>query len=112
MQQKIRLKLKAVEHRVLDASVCEIVDTVLRAGSRVRGVIPLPSKRKVFTVNRAPSIDKKSREQFEIIYHSRLLIVEASPQAVDAMMKLDIASGVHVEIKASSDGGYGVNSNG
>lgn len=98
--QKIRIRLKAFDHRVLDQSVREIVGTARRTGARVRGPIPLPTRIERFTVNRSPHIDKKSREQFEIRTHKRLLdIIDPTPQTVDALMKLDLAAGVDVEIK-------------
>jgi small subunit ribosomal protein S10 len=98
--QTIRIRLKAFDHRVLDQSVREIVGTAKRTGARVRGPIPLPNRIERFTVNRSPHIDKKSREQFEIRTHRRLLdIVDPTPQTVDALMKLDLAAGVDVEIK-------------
>ena len=98
--QNIRIRLKAFDHRVLDQSVREIVGTAKRTGARVRGPIPLPTRIERFTVNRSPHIDKKSREQFEIRTHRRLLdIVDPTPQTVDALMKLDLAAGVDVEIK-------------
>ncbi len=98
--QKIRIRLKAYDHRVLDASVREIVNTAKRTGAQVRGPIPLPTHIEKFTVNRSPHIDKKSREQFEIRTHKRMLeICEWLPQTVDALMKLDLSSGVDVEIK-------------
>ena len=98
--QNIRIRLKAFDHRVLDQSTHEIVDTARRTGAQVRGPIPLPTKLKRFTVLRSPHIDKKSREQFEIRTHKRLLdIVDPTPQTVDALMKLDLAAGVDVEIK-------------
>ncbi len=98
--QNIRIRLKAYDHRVLDQSVREIVGTAKRTGARVRGPIPLPTRTERFTVLRSPHIDKKSREQFEIRTHKRLLdIVDPTPQTVDALMKLDLASGVDVEIK-------------
>ena len=98
--QNIRIRLKAFDHRVLDQSVSEIVSTAKRTGARVRGPIPLPTRLERFTVLRSPHIDKKSREQFEIRTHKRLLdIVDPTPQTVDALMKLDLASGVDVEIK-------------
>ena len=99
-QQNIRIRLKAFDHRVLDQSTGEIVDTAKRTGADVRGPIPLPTKISRFTVLRSPHIDKKSREQFEIRTHRRLLdIVDPTPQTVDALMKLDLAAGVDVEIK-------------
>ena len=98
--QNIRIRLKAFDHRVLDQSTSEIVSTAKRTGARVRGPIPLPTRLERFTVLRSPHIDKKSREQFEIRTHKRLLdIIDPTPQTVDALMKLDLASGVDVEIK-------------
>jgi small subunit ribosomal protein S10 len=98
--QNIRIRLKAFDHRVLDQSVREIVGTAKRTGARVRGPIPLPNRIERFTVLRSPHIDKKSREQFEVRTHKRLLdIVDPTPQTVDALMKLDLAAGVDVEIK-------------
>ena len=98
--QNIRIRLKAFDHRVLDQSTGEIVTTAKRTGARVRGPIPLPTRIEKFTVNRSPHVDKKSREQFEIRTHKRLLdIVDPTPQTVDALMKLDLAAGVDVEIK-------------
>ena len=101
-QQKIRIKLKAYDYRILDASVNEIVETARRTGARVCGPIPLPTRRSVYTVLRSPHVDKKSREQFEIRIHKRMLeIVEPTPETVDALMKLDLSAGVDVEIKLS-----------
>jgi len=98
--QNIRIRLKAFDHRVLDQSTLEIVNTAKRTGANVRGPIPLPTRIERFTVLRSPHIDKKSREQFEIRTHKRLLdIVDPTPQTVDALMKLDLAAGVDVEIK-------------
>jgi small subunit ribosomal protein S10 len=98
--QNIRIRLKAFDHRVLDQSTNEIVTTAKRTGANVRGPIPLPNKIEKYTVLRSPHIDKKSREQFEIRTHRRLLdIVDPTPQTVDALMKLDLAAGVDVEIK-------------
>ncbi|MCH7540566.1 MAG: 30S ribosomal protein S10 [Proteobacteria bacterium] len=98
--QNIRIRLKAFDHRVLDQSASEIVSTAKRTGAGVRGPIPLPTKIEKYTVNRSPHIDKKSREQFEIRIHKRLLdIINPTPQTVDALMKLDLAAGVDVEIK-------------
>ena len=100
MAQNIRIRLKAFDHRVLDHSTREIVNTAKRTGAAVRGPIPLPTRIEKFTVNRSPHIDKKSREQFEIRTHKRVLdIVDPTPQTVDALMKLDLAAGVDVEIK-------------
>ncbi|WP_343563292.1 30S ribosomal protein S10 [Kiloniella sp. b19] len=98
--QNIRIRLKAYDHRVLDQSTSEIVNTAKRTGAQVRGPIPLPTRIEKFTVLRGPHIDKKSREQFEMRTHKRLLdIIEPTPQTVDALMKLDLAAGVDVEIK-------------
>lgn len=98
--QNIRIRLQAYDHRLLDQSVKEIVSTAKRTGANVRGPIPLPTHIQKFTVNRSPHIDKKSREQFEIRTHKRVIdIVDWLPQTVDALMKLDLASGVDVEIK-------------
>lgn len=98
--QKIRIRLKAYDHRLLDQSVREIINTAKRTGAMILGPIPLPTHKAKFTVNRSPHIDKKSREQFEIRTHKRVFeIVDWLPQTVDALMKLDLASGVDVEIK-------------
>lgn len=99
-RQSIRIRLKAFDHRLLDQSTSEIVNTAKRTGADVRGPIPLPTKIEKFTVLRSPHIDKESREQFEIRIHKRLLdIVDPTPQTVDALMKLDLAAGVDVEIR-------------
>jgi small subunit ribosomal protein S10 len=98
--QKIRIRLKAYDHRLLDQSTKEIVDTAKRTGARVAGPIPLPTSINKFCVLRSPHVDKKSREQFEIRTHKRLLdILEPTQQTIDALMKLDLAAGVDVEIK-------------
>ena len=98
--QSIRIRLKAFDHRVLDQSAKEIVNTAKRTGANVRGPIPMPTETKKFTVLRSPHIDKDSREQLEMRTHKRLLdIVDPTPQTVDALMKLDLAAGVDVEIK-------------
>ena len=98
--QNIRIRLKAFDHRVLDQSTGEIVNTAKRTGAQVRGPIPLPIRIQKFTILRGPHVDKKSREQFEIRTHKRLLdIIDPTPQTVDALMKLDLAAGVDVEIK-------------
>jgi small subunit ribosomal protein S10 len=100
LNEKIRIRLKAYDYRILDQSTGEIVDTAKRTGARVAGPIPLPTEKNRWTVNRSPHVDKKSREQFEIRTHKRLLdIVDPTPQTVDALMKLDLAAGVDVEIK-------------
>ena len=98
--QKIRIRLKAYDHRLLDQSVVEIVDTAKRTGARVVGPIPLPTSINKYCVLRSPHVDKKSREQFEMRTHKRLLdIHEPTEQTVDALMKLDLSAGVDVEIK-------------
>ena len=99
-KQNIRIKLKAFDHRLLDQSTVEIVNTAQRTGADVRGPIPLPTHKEKFTVLRSPHIDKKSREQFEIRTHKRVMeIVDPTPQTVDALMKLDMPAGVDIEIK-------------
>ena len=98
---KIRIRLKAYDHRVLDQSTTEIVDTARRTGARLAGPVPLPTDTNKWTVLRSPHVDKKSREQFEIRTHKRLIdIFEPTSQTVDALMKLDLPAGVDVEIKA------------
>ncbi|MBU0513258.1 MAG: 30S ribosomal protein S10 [Proteobacteria bacterium] len=98
--QKIRIRLKAYDHKLLDKSAAEIVDTTRRTGAKVAGPIPLPTVINKFCVLRSPHVDKKSREQFEIRIHKRLLdILEPTQQTVDALMKLDLSAGVDVEIK-------------
>jgi len=98
--QNIRIRLKAFDHRILDSSTSEIVNTAKRTGAQVRGPIPLPTRIEKYCVLRSPHIDKKSREQFEIRIHKRLLdIIDPTPQTVDALMKLDLAAGVDVEIR-------------
>ena len=98
--QNIRIRLKAFDHRILDSSTGEIVNTAKRTGAQVRGPIPLPTRIEKYCVLRSPHIDKKSREQFEIRIHKRLLdIIDPTPQTVDALMKLDLAAGVAVEIR-------------
>ena len=98
--QRIRIRLKAFDFRMLDTSAAEIVETAKRTGAQVAGPIPLPTRIEKFTVNRSPHVDKKSREQFEVRTYKRLLdIVQPTPQTVDALMKLDLAAGVDVEIK-------------
>lgn len=98
--QKIRIRLKAYDHKLLDRSAMEIVETVKETGARVAGPIPLPTVTNKYCVLRSPHVNKKSREQFEIRTHKRLLdILEPTQQTVDALMKLDLAGGVDVEIK-------------
>jgi len=98
--QKIRIRMKAYDYKLLDQSAGEIVDTALRTGARVAGPIPLPTSINKYTVLKGPHIDKKSREQFEMRTHRRLVdILEPTAQTVDALMKLELAAGVDVEIK-------------
>ena len=98
---KIRIRLKAYDHRLSDQSATEIVDTAKRTGARVAGPIPLPTRINKYTVLRGPHVDKKSREQFEIRTHKRLLdILDPTQQTLDALMKLDLSAGVDVEIKS------------
>ena len=100
MQPKIKIRMEAYDHEAIDQSARDIVETAKRTGARVSGPVPLPTRIERFTVLRSPHIDKKSREQFEIRTHKRLLdIVDPTPQTVDALMKLDLAAGVDVEIK-------------
>ncbi len=98
--QKIRIWLRAYDHVSLDKSAREIVRTVIRTGARISGPVPLPTKRRLYTILRSPHTDKKSREQFETRIHKRLIdIYNSTPQTVDALMKLDLPAGVDVEIK-------------
>ena len=98
--QNIRIRLKAFDHRLLDQSTRGIVNTAKRTGAEVKGPIPLPTRCEKYTVNRSPHVDKKSREQFEIRTHKRVMdIINPTPQTVDALMKLELAAGVDVEIK-------------
>ena len=97
---KIRVKLKAYDHRLLDQSAAEIVQTAHRTGARIVGPIPLPTKRELYTVLRSPVIDKKSREQFHLTTHKRLIdILDPTSKTVDALRKLNLPSGVYVEVK-------------
>ena len=99
-QQRIRIKLKAYDYRLLDQSAAKISDTVKRTGARLVGPIPLPTKRELYTVLRGPTIDKKSREQFQIKTHKRVLeILEPTAKTIDALRKLDLPAGVYAEIK-------------
>jgi small subunit ribosomal protein S10 len=101
LRESIRIRLKAYDHRVLDTSTAEIVATAKRSGAQVAGPIPLPTVKNRYTVNRSPHVDKKSREQFEVRTHKRLLdILSPTQETVDALMKLDLPAGVDVEIKA------------
>ncbi len=100
MAERIRIRLKAYDHVILDQSAREIVRTAKRTGARVSGPIPLPTDRSLYTVLRSPHVDKKSREQFELRVHKRLIdITRSTPQTVEALMKLDLPAGVDVEIK-------------
>jgi len=98
--QKIRIKLIAYDHKLLDVSAQEIVETAKRTGAGVAGPVPLPTKREIFTVLRSPHVDKKSREQFQIKTHKRILdIINPTSKTIDALKKLDLPAGVYVEIK-------------
>lgn len=98
--QKIRIRLKAYDHRLLDQAVSEIVETVRRTGAKLSGPVPLPTKREIYTVLRSPVIDKRSREQFELSTHKRLIdIFEPTSKTIDALRKLNLPAGVDVEIK-------------
>ena len=100
MAQKIRIKLKAYDHKVLDQSAEKIVDTVRRTGARISGPVPLPTDRNIYCVIRSPHIDKESMEHFEMRTHKRLIdILEPTPKTVDALMHLDLPAGVDIEIK-------------
>jgi small subunit ribosomal protein S10 len=99
-KQQIRIRLQAYDHKILDQSTLEIVNTAKRTGAQIKGPIPLPTTKEIITVLRSPHIDKKSREQFETRTHKRLIdIVDPTPQTIEALMKLDLAAGVDVEIK-------------
>lgn len=101
MSQKIRIKLKSYDHYLVDRTTEKIVKTVKTSGAAVSGPIPLPTEKKVYTVLRSPHVNKRARDQFEISSHKRLIdIYSSSSKTVDALMKLDLPSGVHVEIKA------------
>ncbi len=101
IMEKIRLKLKAYDHRVLDRSVAAIVEAVKRTGAEIIGPMPMPTKMKRYTVLRSPHVNKDSREQFEMRIHSRLIdIVSATPDTIDSLMKLDLAPEVNVEVRA------------
>ncbi|MEW6170984.1 MAG: 30S ribosomal protein S10 [Candidatus Omnitrophota bacterium] len=98
--QKIRIKLKGYDHRLLDKAVVEIIETAKRTGAKISGPIPLPTKKELYTVLRSPVIDKKSREQFSLATHKRLIeLVEPTAKTIDALRKLNLAAGVDVEIK-------------
>ena len=99
-QERIRIRLKAYDHKILDQSAAKIVDTAKRTGAMVSGPIPLPTEKKIFTILRSPHVNKDSREQFELRTHKRLIdILEASNKTVDALMRLDLPAGVDIEIK-------------
>ncbi|MFH1825552.1 MAG: 30S ribosomal protein S10 [Candidatus Firestonebacteria bacterium] len=99
-EQRIRIKMKSYDHRLLDKSVKDVVGVVKRTGARIVGPIPLPTKTSRYTVLRSPHVDKKSREQFEIRVHKRLLdILEPTPKTVEMLEKLDLPAGIDVEIK-------------
>lgn len=99
-KQKIRIRLKAFDHKILDQSAEKIVDTAKRTGANVAGPIPLPTEKNVYTILRSPHVNKDSREQFEMRTHKRLIdILEPTPKTVDALMRLDLPAGVDIEIK-------------
>ena len=99
-QERIRIRLKAYYHKILDQSAAKIVDTAKRTGAMVSGPIPLPTEKNIFTILRSPHVNKDSREQFELRTHKRLIdILEASNKTVDALMRLDLPAGVDIEIK-------------
>ncbi len=98
--QRIRIRLRSYDHAVLDQSAGEIVRTARRTGALTSGPVPLPTRRQIYTVLRSPHVDKKSREQFEIRVHKRLIdITQSNPQTIDALMKLDLPAGVDIDIK-------------
>ncbi len=100
MAQRIRIKLKAYDHRLLDQSAATLVETARRSGARIRGPIPLPTDRSVYCVIRGPHIDKESMEHFQILTHKRLIdILEPTQKTVDSLMTLDLPAGVDIEIK-------------
>ncbi|GIX06226.1 MAG: 30S ribosomal protein S10 [Candidatus Poribacteria bacterium] len=99
MPATIRIKLKAFDHRLLDQSVSRIVDTIKQTGAVVKGPVPLPTKRSVWTVNRGPNIDKKAREQFEMRIHKRLIdVVDYTPRTMDALREMDVPSGIAIDV--------------
>ncbi len=98
--ERIRIRLKSFDHRMIDRSAADIVRTARNTGAKIVGPIPLPTKKRIYTVLRSPHVDKTSREQFEIRTHKRLIdILESTPQTIDSLMKLDLPAGVEVEIK-------------
>ena len=101
--QRIRIRLKGFDHRVIDQSVGEIVETAKRSGARVSGPVPMPTRIEKFTVNRSPHVDKKSMDQFEVRTHKRLIdIVQATAKTIEALNKLSLPAGVDIKIKASA----------
>lgn len=99
-QQKLRIRIRAYEHKVLDASVKQIIDTAQRYGAEIAGPVPLPTEIKKYTVNRSPFIDKNSREQFEMRVHKRLIdILNPAPKIIDALTNLNLPAGVDIEVK-------------
>ena len=99
-EQNIRIRLRAYDNKILDQSTEEIVNTVKRTGANIKGPIPLPTKRSIYTVNRSPHVDKKSREQFQIKVHKRIVdLLNSTSKTVDALMQLDMPAGVDIEIK-------------
>ena len=99
-QQKIRIRLKAFDHKILDVSAEKIVETAKRTGASVAGPVPLPTERNLYTILRSPHVNKDSREQFEMRTHKRLIdIIDPTPKTVDALMSLDLPTGVDIEIK-------------
>ena len=100
VQKKVRIRLKAYDHRLLDASAEKIVETAKRTGAQVSGPVPLPTEKNIYTILRSPHVNKDSREQFEMRNHKRLIdILEPSPKTMDALMRLDLPAGVDIEIK-------------
>jgi len=97
--QKIQMRLKSFDHRIIDQAAGEIVETAKRTGAKVRGPIPLPTGRKLFSITKSPNADKDAQEQYEIRIHKRLVVIEDPNRTVDALMKLDLAAGVDVQIK-------------
>ncbi len=99
-QQKVRIRLQAYDHRLLDASAEKIVETAKRTGAQVAGPIPLPTEKNIYTILRSPHVNKDSREQFEMRTHKRLIdIIEPTPKTMDSLMRLDLPAGVDIEIK-------------
>ena len=99
-QQKIRIRLKAYDHRLIDASGEKIVETAKRTGAQVSGPVPLPTEKNIYTILRSPHVNKDSREQFEMRTHKRLIdILEPTPKTMDSLMRLDLPAGVDIEIK-------------